>query len=109
MEEFFTPPNHVNFYAKKLFGEGRIKDISIARIEESGGGPVQNHTHSHDHFFIVTEGEAKILLDGEEKILKKNESFLVDGEIPHSVWNNINGITTMIGITIEKQTKFKEL
>lgn len=100
-EDFFTPPNHVNFFAKKIFGEGKIKDISIARLEENGGGPTQNHTHSHHHFFIVTEGEAKIMLGDEERILKKNESLLVKGEIPHSVWNNIEGITTMIGITID--------
>lgn len=100
MNEFITPPNHINFKAKKLFSEmGKISDGSIAYIEANGGGPQVPHTHSHNHLFIVTEGEAKIILGDEEIILKKNESFLVKGSIPHSVWNNTNDTTVMIGIT----------
>ncbi len=102
MEEFMTPPKHVNFKAKKLFGQmGQIMDGAIAYISLDGGGPVEQHTHEHDHLFIVTEGEAKILLDNENVIVKKNESFLVKGKIPHSVWNNSDGETVMIGITVQ--------
>ena len=50
--------------------------------------------------FIVTEGEAKILLGDEEVIIHKDEAFLVEGRIPHSCWNNIEGVTKMIGITV---------
>lgn len=82
----------MNFVAKKLFESvGEIINGSIAHIDLNGGGPTEKHTHEHDHLFIVTEGEAKILLDNEEVIVKKDESFLVDGNIPHSVWNNYNG------------------
>jgi mannose-6-phosphate isomerase-like protein (cupin superfamily) len=49
----------------------------------------------------VTEGEAKIVLNEETVIIKKNESFLVKGEIPHSVWNNTDSVTVMIGISIK--------
>lgn len=101
--EFFTPPDHVNFLAEKLYGKGRFSDISIARMGEKGGGPVTVHTHSHGHFFIVTEGEAKIILGDDAVILRKNEGFFVDGSIPHSVWNNSSGETVMIGINIEKE------
>lgn len=100
MENTFTPPDHVNFAARKLFGEGKMSNVSIAFIDENGGGPTANHTHAHDHLFIVTEGEARIDLNGEKIILKKNESFIVKGEIPHSVWNNQSEKATMIGINI---------
>ena len=61
MQDFMTPPKHVNFRAKKLFGEmGRIVDGSVAYIELNGGGPTELHTHEHNHLFIVTEGEARI-------------------------------------------------
>lgn len=101
MKEFMTPPKHVNFKAQKLFGQmGQIIDGSIAYISLDGGGPVEQHTHEHNHLFIVTEGEAKILLGDETVIVKKNESFLVEGKIPHSVWNNIDGETVMIGISV---------
>ncbi len=43
-----TPPKHVNYRAKKLFGEmGRIVDGSVAYIEINGGGPTELHTHEH--------------------------------------------------------------
>lgn len=101
MNQFMTPPNHVNFKALKLFGEmGKIKDGAIAYIDLEGGGPTQKHTHEHNHLFIVTEGEAKVLLGDKEVLIKKNEAFLVEGKIPHSVWNNSDGQTVMIGITV---------
>lgn len=101
-EGFITPPKHINFEAKKLFGSiGEIMDGSIAYLNLNGGGPTEQHTHEHNHLFIVTEGEAKILLGDEEVIVKKNESFLVEGRIPHSVWNNIEGTTVMLGISVK--------
>lgn len=102
MSEFMTPPNHVNFLAKKLFGNsGKIKDISIAYLNKEGGGPIEQHTHFHDHLFIVTQGEAKIIYDDEIIILKKDEAFLVKGAVSHSVWNNIDDETIMVGISVE--------
>lgn len=97
-----TPPNHRNFLAKKLFSNmGEIiKDGSIAYLEINGGGPLEPHTHAHNHLFIVAKGEAKILLDGEVIIIKENESYLVEGSVPHSVWNNLSETTIMIGISI---------
>ncbi len=101
--EFITPPNHVGFKAKKLFGEsGKIIDGAIAYIAPDGGGPVQPHTHMRDHLFCVLQGEAKILLDGREVVLKEGQSFLVKGNIPHSVWNNCKEQTVMLGITVEQ-------
>lgn len=104
MGEFITPPDHVNFKAKKLFGElGRITDGAIAYIQPNGGGPVTPHIHKHSHLFIVLQGEAKIILDNKEIVVKENESFVVDGQIPHSVWNNSSyKQAVMLGISVEK-------
>lgn len=103
MENFITPPNHINFQAKKLFGDcGQIIDGSIAYISLNGGGPTEQHVHKHNHLFIVVQGEAKILLGDETVIVRKNESFLVNGMIPHSVWNNADSETVMIGITVKE-------
>lgn len=99
---FITPPNHINFEAKKLFDSvGEIIDGSIAYLNLNGGGPLEKHTHPHNHLFIVTKGEAKIMLDDEEIIVKKDEAFLVNGETPHSVWNNVDKETIMIGISVK--------
>ncbi len=97
----FTPPNHVKFLANKLYGSiGKVSDVSIAYIEENVGGPTENHTYHHDHLFTVNEGEVKIILDKDIKILKKNEAFLVKGIIPHSVLNNGKTTAVVTGVTI---------
>lgn len=41
-------------------------------------------------------------MDKEEFIVKKNESFFVDGMIPHSIWNNSDSTTTVIKISVER-------
>ncbi|MDE5862206.1 MAG: cupin domain-containing protein [Ruminococcus sp.] len=80
---------------------GTIIEGSIAYVDLNGGGPVEQHTHEHNHLFIVVKGEAKIKLADNEVIVKKDESFLVEGKFPHSVWNNIQGETVMIGISVK--------
>lgn len=101
-KEFITPPKHVNFEAKKLFGPvGEIVDGAIAYMHLNGGGPTELHTHPHNHLFIVVSGEAKIQLGKETVVVKANESFLVKGTIPHSVWNNSNNDTVMVGISVK--------
>ena len=101
--QFMTPPNHIGFKASKLFGKnGKIIDGAVAYVEQGGGGPLEPHTHAHNHLFAVLEGEAKILLGEKIVIVKQGESFLVDGAIPHSVWNNCDSQTVMLGISIAK-------
>ncbi|WP_418399594.1 hypothetical protein [Alistipes putredinis] len=46
-----------------------------------------------------------MLLDGQERIIRENEAFIVKGGIPHSVWNNAQAETVMIGITIKENDK----
>jgi len=104
MKDFITPPNHINFLAKKLFdGMGEIINGSIAYLDKDGGGPSKLHTHEHNHLFIVVKGEVKIILGNRTVIVKENESYLVEGSIPHSVWNNFLGVTVMIGISVKKE------
>ena len=70
--------------------------------------PSNGHrTRFADHLFIVTQGEAKVLLDGQERIIRENEAFVVKGGIPHSVWNNAQAETVMIGITLKNNENGK--
>lgn len=104
MKDFITPPNHKKFIAKKLFNEnGKIKWGAIAYIEKNGGGPEGNHTHSDNHIFIVTQGEARVVMGDKSIIVKKDESCFVDGMIPHSIWNNIDDTTVVIKISVERE------
>ena len=102
MDGFITPPNHINFLAKKLFADmGKIIDGSIAYLEENGGGPLEFHTHTHNHLFIIVKGEVKVQYPDHEVIIKENDSYLVDGKIPHSVWNNGTEQAIIIGLSVK--------
>ncbi len=80
---------------------GSIIDGSIAYINLKGGGPVEQHTHEHNHLFIVVKGEAVVMAENEKNIIHENESYLVEGKIPHSVWSNQDEETIMIGISVQ--------
>ena len=101
-DRFTTPPKHMSFEAKKLFENvGQIMDGSIAYMGVNGGGPTEQHTHEHDHLFVVVKGEARIQLGDETVVIRKDEAFLVKGTIPHSVWNNQEDETVMLGISVK--------
>ncbi len=101
LKDFMTPPDHVGFLAKRLYGAGgTIGDVAVARLEPDGGGPLTAHTHPHDHLFVVVQGEVRIVLGGEERRLGENEALLVRGCVPHAVWNRTRETAVMIGITV---------
>ena len=82
---------------------GKIKWGAIAYIEKGGGGPQGNHTHSDNHIFIVTDGEVKVVMGDKEFIVRKNESFFVDGMIPQSIWNNGGQTAVVNKISVERE------
>lgn len=106
---FVTPLNHVNFYAKRIFGgQGKVTDCSVAYLDKDGGGPIERHSHAHNHLFFVVKGEAKVVFDDGEVVIRENDSYLVEGSRRHSVWNNLNTQTVMIGLTVMPQEKEKK-
>ncbi len=101
-EGFVMPPKHVGFEAKKLFDRvGELTDVLIAYIEPHGGGPTEKHTHGHNHLFVVTQGRERIQSGDKTILLEKDQSYLIEGNVPHSVWNDSNETTVMIGITLK--------
>lgn len=102
---FITPEGHKGFSAKKLFDEmGEIKWGAIAYIDENGGGPENNHTHSDNHIFIVADGEVRIVSGDKEIIAGKNQAVLVDGMTPHSIWNNGAKTAVVIKISTKRES-----
>lgn len=101
---FITPEGHKGFLAKKLFNEmGKIHWGAIAYIEENGGGPENNHTHSDDHIFIIVDGEVRIVSGDKEIIAGKDQAVFVEGMIPHSIWNNGTKTAVVIKISTERE------
>lgn len=103
---FITPEGHTKFLAKKLFDRsGEIQWGALAYIEPDGGGPKGNHTHSENHIFIVVEGEAVVVLGNESYPVKKDESFFVDGSVPHSIWNRGPATAKVIKLSVKGEPK----
>lgn len=100
MSEYRTPPGHQGFHARKLFDQrGAIQWGAVAHIEPGGGGPAGDHTHSDNHIFIVTEGEAQVRLGGEIVTVGRDEALFVDGMTPHSIWNRTGAPVTVVKIS----------
>ena len=57
------------------------------------------HSHPHNHLFIVTSGETRVMYEDETVIIHENEACVVEGSRPHALWNNLDGRTVIIGIT----------
>jgi Uncharacterized conserved protein, contains double-stranded beta-helix domain len=90
-------------YVSCFYPCGEIENVAVAHLQSNGGGPTTQHSHPHSHLFIVTKGEAKVLLGNDVHIIHENESFLIEGGRMHSVWNNADSETVMVGITIKEQ------
>ncbi len=53
------------------------------------GEDIGSEVHEeHDQFFIVEDGEAKLLMDGEESTLVDDEVGIVPAGVEHNVINN---------------------
>jgi len=106
MDNFFTPKNHHAFKAIMLSAEidKEIKDCAIAFIEPGGGGPQPDHTHSHNHLFTVISGTIEINEGNEKKQIREGMSIIVNGELPHSVWNIGTVRAKVMGISLNKDS-----
>ena len=86
MSEFMTPPKHVNFRAKKLFGAvGNIVDGAVAYIDLNGGRPTKLHTHEHHHVEIVSVRDVNV-----NPCISCNFCFKTDGICAQKSIGHIN-------------------
>jgi len=107
LDDCIIPPHHIGFKAKPILlkEEGKGIDCFLAYIEPEGGGPQTDHTHAHDHLFIVIEGVATIYIEGEINEIGEGQSLIVDGSAKHSVWNKSKSQLKMIGINLYNDRK----
>lgn len=99
---FNLPSDHVDYFKKDLFGDcGEVLNGAVSYIYPNGGGPFEQHTHDNDHLVVIVRGQAKVLLADTFYIIHENESYIVKGDIPHSIWNNSSDTTILVGITLK--------
>lgn len=77
--------NNDNF--RKVLYTG--KNMQIVAMSLLPGEEIGSEVHEeNDQFFRVEQGEAKVVLNGEETILKDDEIVIIDAGVEHNVINN---------------------
>lgn len=90
MKEGYEPvPGHEGCYGRDLVleGGGAGMECSLVRIEPGGGGPLEPHTHGHDHLVIVLRGSLTIKQGNTEASTQAPAAVRVEGSVPHSFRN----------------------
>ena len=78
--EYLTPKSGENF--TELLEH---KNIKINRIVSSSNLESIEYIQEEDEWLVLIEGEATLLVNQEEKILQKGDTFFVPAKTPHTV------------------------
>jgi quercetin dioxygenase-like cupin family protein len=57
--------------------------LSFVEFEHSGA-EVPTHQHEHEQMGIGMSGEFELTIDGETRVVKAGDAYLIPGNIPHS-------------------------
>ena len=60
------------------------ENVTIAHWNIKAGYSLPDHSHVHEMFVNVIEGEFELTVDGEAKILKPGEAAFIPSNVPHS-------------------------
>ncbi len=66
------------------------KNIKINRIVSSAYVEPVEYMQDEDEWIVVVEGEATLLLNNEEKTLKKGDTLFIPAKTPHKVLKTKN-------------------
>ena len=77
----YTPPQNDETFSTLL----EHKNIKINRIVSSNELEDKLYTQEEDEWLVLLEGEATLLLNEEEKKLKKGDTLFIPAKTPHRV------------------------
>ncbi len=67
------------------------KNIKINRIVSSADVEPVEYVQKEDEWVVVIEGKATLLLNDEEKVLKKGDTLFIPAKTPHKVLETKEG------------------
>ena len=67
------------------------KNIKINRIVSSSDTEPVEYIQDEDEWLVLLEGEATLLVNDEEKLLKKGETLFIPAKVPHKVLKTNDG------------------
>ena len=65
--------------ARTFWGEQML----LSLIEVDANSEVPRHTHPHEQVGIIVEGELEMGIDGEVKLLKPGDMYIIPGNVEH--------------------------
>lgn len=60
------------------------------------------HTQKNNEFIYVISGQAKVIIEGKEEIINKDEVHYCPFGTTHEIYNNTNEDLVLLNITVEK-------
>lgn len=82
------------------------REAVVARVEVAPGAKAGRHTHPGDEISYVLEGEATLLVDGQQpRPVKAGESFVVPAGIVHDAHNNGATAIKLLGVYVVEKGK----
>ena len=67
------------------------KNIKINRIVSSADLDPVEYVQDEDEWIVLLEGEAIVLIENKEKILRKGDTLFIPAKIPHKVFKTSDG------------------
>lgn len=71
------------FLSQGAVGEG----MSIQRFEIEPGATVPEHDHPHEQIGMITAGRLTFVVDGEERVVGPDDTYVIPGGEPHAAEN----------------------
>jgi quercetin dioxygenase-like cupin family protein len=59
------------------------EQMLLSLIEVDANSEVPRHTHPHEQAGIIVEGELEMGIDGEVKLLKPGDMYIIPGNVEH--------------------------
>jgi len=83
----FTVPNNGEDFTTLL----EHKNIKINRIVSSADVESVEYVQDEDEWVVLIEGKATLLVEDEEKVLKKGDTLFIPAKTPHKVLKTKEG------------------
>jgi mannose-6-phosphate isomerase-like protein (cupin superfamily) len=86
--------------SREYTGDELDAGICVIVVEAGPGDGPQLHRHPYEEVFVVQEGEATFVADGEERVARAGEVVIVPAGVAHSFANSGDGPLRQLDIHV---------